>query len=80
MRGVRRNTQALILRRDSGGEIAAAGHGNPEAAGSRYILIERRPSLADRIVFANGAASKRTAGLIPNLLPEHTQEFYEEVC
>jgi len=56
------------------------GDGEEEDKGTRFVLIEKWATVDDRMTFAKSGTSQRSADLIPHLLPEHTLEFYEELC
>ncbi len=58
-------------------ELAGHAHEGPE--GVSFIIIEQWDSVADRVAFSRGASRARARDLFPNLLPQHSHEFYEDV-
>lgn len=57
-----------------------AGHAHEEGpAGVSFIIVEQWDSVTDRVAFSRGASSTRARDLFPNLLPQHSHEFYEDV-
>lgn len=57
-----------------------AGHAHEEGtAGVSIIIIEQWDSVADRVAFSRGASRARAKDLFPNLLPQHSHEFYDVV-
>ena len=59
-------------------EIAAAKEG-PHAEGVHFVIIEQWDQAEDRIRFSRSLDKARSAALYPNLLPQHTHEFYTDV-
>ncbi len=57
-----------------------AQHPEPEADGSvTFIIIEHWDSIEDRMAFSATQDKARTASLFPNLKPEHTHEYYDDI-
>jgi quinol monooxygenase YgiN len=57
----------------------AARHPEHAPPGTHFVIVEQWDSVDERIAFSRGAAAGRTKDLIPNILPEHSHEFYEDV-
>jgi hypothetical protein len=57
-----------------------AGHPDPGQDGSvHFVIIEKWDSIADRMAFSATQDKSRNAALIPNLKPQHTHEYYDDV-
>lgn len=53
-----------------------------EAAGPKgvhFVVIEQWDSVEERVAFSRSASASRGRELFPNILPEHTHEFYEDI-
>lgn len=59
-------------------ELAASSErAHPE--GVHFVMIEQWDDAEDRVKFSRSLDKARAAKLYPNLLPQHTHEFYEDV-
>ena len=57
-----------------------AGHPDPGEDGSvHFIIIELWDSIADRMAFSATQDKSRNAALFPNLKPQHTHEYYDDI-
>ena len=57
-----------------------AQHPDPGSDGSvHFIIIEQWESIDDRMAFSATQDKSRNAALFPNLKPEHTHEYYEQI-
>ncbi len=59
-------------------ELAAASE-RPHPEGVHFVMVEQWDTAEDRVRFSRSLDKARSAQLYPNLLPQHTHEFYEEV-
>lgn len=59
-------------------ELAAASE-RPHPEGVHFVMLEQWESAEDRVRFSRSLDKARSAKLYPNLLPQHTHEFYEDV-
>ncbi|MGI9290542.1 MAG: hypothetical protein ACR2QG_04590 [Gammaproteobacteria bacterium] len=57
-----------------------AKHPEPAPDGSvHFIIIEHWDSIDDRMAFSAKQDKSRNAALFPNLKPEHTHEYYDQI-
>ena len=57
-----------------------AQHPEPPSDGSvHFIIIEKWDSIEDRMAFSASQDKSRNAELFPNLHPEHTHEYYDDI-
>jgi hypothetical protein len=57
-----------------------AQHPHPGDDGSvHFIIIEKWDSIADRMAFSATLDKSRNAELFPNLMPQHTHEYYTDI-
>lgn len=57
-----------------------ARHPEPENDGSvHFIIIEKWDSIEDRMAFSATQDKSRNAELFPNLKPQHTHEYYDDI-
>jgi len=57
-----------------------AKHPAPANDGSvHFVIIEKWDSIDDRMAFSATIDKSRNAELFPNLLPEHTHEYYTDL-
>jgi len=57
-----------------------AQHPEPHNDGSiHFVIIEKWDSIADRMAFSATQDKSRNARLFPNLLPDHTHEYYTDI-
>jgi len=57
-----------------------AQHPHPPEDGSvHFIIIEKWDSIADRMAFSATLDKSRNAELFPNLMPQHTHEYYLDI-
>jgi hypothetical protein len=71
---------AAVKKRISAEELAKhpeQHHG--EEKGVHFVIVEQWDSVDDRMNFSMGRDKSRDRVLFPNLMPEHTHEFYGEV-
>lgn len=59
-------------------ELANANE-RPHPEGVHFVMIEQWDDAEDRVKFSRSLDKARSAKLYPNLLPQHTHEFYEEI-
>ena len=61
-------------------EEEMARHPEPPSDGSvHFIIIEHWESIDDRMAFSASQDKTRNVALFPNLLPEHTHEYYDDI-
>jgi len=57
-----------------------AQHPEPADDGSiHFIIVEKWDSIEDRMAFSASQDKSRNAELFPNLLPEHSHEYYDDI-
>ena len=57
-----------------------AKHPEPEDDGSiHFVIVEKWDSIEDRMAFSASQNKARNAELFPNLKPEHTHEYYDDL-
>lgn len=57
-----------------------AKHPESKSDGSvHFIIIEKWDSIDDRMAFSATQDKSRNAALFPNLKPEHTHEYYDDI-
>lgn len=57
-----------------------AQHPHPHDDGCvHFIIIEKWDSIADRMAFSATLDKSRNAELFPNLMPQHTHEYYTDI-
>ena len=57
-----------------------AQHPAPPSDGSvHFIIVEKWDSIEDRMAFSATLDKSRNAELFPNLLPQHTHEYYTDI-
>jgi hypothetical protein len=75
----RPGTMADALRKVMTAEQMAQ-HPEPANDGAvHFIIIEKWDSIEDRMAFSATQDKSRNAELFPNLLPEHTHEYYTDI-
>jgi len=75
----RPGTMADALRKVMTAEQMAA-HPHPHDDGCvHFIIIEKWDSIEDRMAFSATLDKSRNAELFPNLMPQHTHEYYTDI-
>lgn len=69
---------AIVKNFVSEAELAAANE-RPHPEGVHFVMVEQWESAEDRVRFSRSLDKARSAKLYPNLLPQHTHEFYDDV-
>ena len=75
----RPGTMADALRKVMTPEQMAQHPEPPDDGSVHFIIIEKWDSIADRMAFSASLDKSRNAALFPNLLPQHTHEYYTEI-
>jgi len=60
-------------------EELAANNERPHPEGIHFVIIEQWEEAEDRVRFSRSLDKARSAALYPNLLPQHTHEFYTDI-
>lgn len=60
-------------------EELAANKEPPHPPGVHFVIIEHWEDAEDRVRFSRSLDKARSAALYPNLLPQHTHEFYTDI-
>jgi quinol monooxygenase YgiN len=68
-----------IVKQFVSAEELAAANERPHPEGVHFVMLEEWDSAEDRVRFSRSLDKARSAKLYPNLLPQHTHEFYTDV-
>ncbi len=62
-------------------EEQIASHPAPDMSecGSHFVIVEQWDSAEERMAYSQSRDKKLDRDLFPNLMPEHTHEFYDDL-
>jgi hypothetical protein len=75
----RPGTMADALRKVMTEEQMAQHPAPPDDGSVHFVIIEKWDSIEDRMAFSATQDKSRNAELFPNLLPEHSHEYYTDI-
>ena len=75
----RPGTMVEALRKVMTAEQIAQHPAPPDDGSIHFVVIEKWDSIEDRMAFSASLDKSRNAELFPNLLPQHTHEYYTDI-